>query len=163
MISRESSLNIARINIYIFFYKLSFILLNKLTALIKSMTCFGYEGPIFHSIPKKRNGKWVLVYSIIAQSTFSDLPDLREQILRVKDCDDVPMVLVGNKCDLNDQRVISTEQRRLKKSDKKNRKNHMSRVRHPIRIIVTRTAPRRTAKQLLVWPMVDCGGARRLD
>jgi GTPase SAR1 family protein len=33
-----------------------------------------------------------------------------EQILRVKDCDDVPMVLVGNKCDLNDQRVISTDQ-----------------------------------------------------
>jgi GTPase SAR1 family protein len=50
------------------------------------------------------------VYSIIAQSTFNDLPDLREQILRVKDCDDVPMVLVGNKCDLAEQRVISTEQ-----------------------------------------------------
>jgi len=58
-----------------------------------------------------KNGQgFVLVYSIIAQSTFNDLPDLREQILRVKDKDDVPMVLVGNKCDLNDQRVISTEQ-----------------------------------------------------
>jgi len=58
-----------------------------------------------------KNGQgFVLVYSIIAQSTFNDLPDLREQILRVKDKDEVPMVLVGNKCDLNDQRVISTEQ-----------------------------------------------------
>jgi len=58
-----------------------------------------------------KNGQgFVLVYSIIAQSTFNDLPDLREQILRVKDCDDVPMVLVGNKCDLQDQRVITTEQ-----------------------------------------------------
>jgi len=58
-----------------------------------------------------KNGQgFVLVYSIIAQSTFNDLPDLREQILRVKDKDDVPMVLVGNKCDLNDQRVISTDQ-----------------------------------------------------
>jgi small GTP-binding protein len=57
-----------------------------------------------------KNGQgFVLVYSIIAQSTFNDLPDLREQILRVKDMDDVPMVLVGNKCDLSDQRVISTE------------------------------------------------------
>jgi len=57
-----------------------------------------------------KNGQgFVLVYSIIAQSTFNDLPDLREQILRVKDKDDVPMVLVGNKCDLNDQRVISTD------------------------------------------------------
>jgi len=58
-----------------------------------------------------KNGQgFALVYSIIAQSTFNDLPDLREQILRVKDCDTVPMVLVGNKCDLQDQRVITTEQ-----------------------------------------------------
>jgi len=58
-----------------------------------------------------KNGQgFVLVYSIIAQSTFNDLPDLREQILRVKDCDDVSMVLVGNKCDLQEQRVISTAQ-----------------------------------------------------
>eukprot|EP01089_Gocevia_fonbrunei_P011278 TRINITY_DN2446_c0_g1_i1.p1 TRINITY_DN2446_c0_g1~~TRINITY_DN2446_c0_g1_i1.p1 ORF type:complete len:189 (+),score=42.11 TRINITY_DN2446_c0_g1_i1:143-709(+) len=58
-----------------------------------------------------KNGQgFVLAYSIIAQSTFNDLPDLREQILRVKDMDDVPMVLVGNKCDLTDQRVITREQ-----------------------------------------------------
>merc|ERR1711943_66913 len=58
-----------------------------------------------------KNGQgFVLVYSIIAQSTFNDLLDLREQILRVKDCDMVPMVLVGNKCDLQDQRVITQEQ-----------------------------------------------------
>merc|ERR1711862_455807 len=58
-----------------------------------------------------KNGQgFALVYSIIAQSTFNDLPDLREQILRVKDCDNVPMVLVGNKCDLQDQRVITNEQ-----------------------------------------------------
>lgn len=57
-----------------------------------------------------KNGQgFVLVFSLIAQSTFNDLPDLREQILRVKDADHVPMVLVGNKCDLEDQKVISTE------------------------------------------------------
>ncbi|XP_049851201.1 ras-related protein Rap-1-like [Schistocerca gregaria] len=58
-----------------------------------------------------KNGQgFVLVYSIIAQSTFNDLPELREQILRVKDTDKVPMILVGNKCDLADQRVITSEQ-----------------------------------------------------
>jgi GTPase SAR1 family protein len=37
-----------------------------------------------------KNGQgFVLVYSITAQSTFNDLLDLREQILRVKDTDDV--------------------------------------------------------------------------
>ena len=37
-----------------------------------------------------KNGQgFVLVYSITAQSTFNDLMDLRDQILRVKDTDDV--------------------------------------------------------------------------
>jgi len=57
-----------------------------------------------------KNGQgFVLVYSITAQSTFNDLQDLREQILRVKDTDDVPMVLVGNKCDLEEERVVGKE------------------------------------------------------
>lgn len=57
-----------------------------------------------------KNGQgFVLVYSITAQSTFNDLQDLREQILRVKDTDDVPMVLVGNKCDLEDERVVGKD------------------------------------------------------
>lgn len=32
----------------------------------------------------------------------------REQILRVKDVDDVPIVLIGNKCDLQESRRITT-------------------------------------------------------
>lgn len=57
-----------------------------------------------------KNGQgFVLVYSITAQSTFNDLQDLREQILRVKDTDDVPMVLVGNKCDLEEERVVQKD------------------------------------------------------
>lgn len=37
-----------------------------------------------------KNGQgFLLVYSITAQSTFNDLQDLREQILRVKDTDEV--------------------------------------------------------------------------
>jgi GTPase SAR1 family protein len=48
-----------------------------------------------------KNGQgFVLVYSITSQATFNDLQELRDQILRVKDSPDVPMVLVGNKCDL---------------------------------------------------------------
>lgn len=58
-----------------------------------------------------KNGQgFVLVYSITAQSTFNDLMDLREQILRVKDTDDVPMVLVGNKSDLEEERVVGKDQ-----------------------------------------------------
>ncbi|KAK7600885.1 hypothetical protein V9T40_008326 [Parthenolecanium corni] len=58
-----------------------------------------------------KNGQgFILVYSIISQSTFNDLQDLREQILRVKDAEDVPMVLVGNKSDLEEERVVGTDQ-----------------------------------------------------
>ncbi|XP_007174990.1 ras-related protein Rap-1b-like isoform X1 [Balaenoptera acutorostrata] len=58
-----------------------------------------------------KNGQgFALVYPITAQSTFNDLQDLREQILRVKDTDDAPMILVGNKCDLEDERVVGKEQ-----------------------------------------------------
>ena len=58
-----------------------------------------------------KNGQgFVLVYSITSQSTYHDLNDLREQILRVKDTDKVPMVLCGNKCDLEDDRMVSKEQ-----------------------------------------------------
>eukprot|EP01134_Creolimax_fragrantissima_P001194 CFRG1194T1 len=58
-----------------------------------------------------KNGQgFVLVYSITAQSTFNDLEDLRDQILRVKDTDHVPMVLCANKCDLEDERVIGKDQ-----------------------------------------------------
>lgn len=41
-----------------------------------------------------KNGQgFALVYSITAQSTFNDLQDLREQILRVKDTDDVSFLV----------------------------------------------------------------------
>ncbi len=37
-----------------------------------------------------KNGQgFVLVFSITSQSTFNDLSELRDQILRVKDADDV--------------------------------------------------------------------------
>src|SRR5690242_10202376 len=58
-----------------------------------------------------RNGHgFILAYSILAQSTFNDIPDLHRLIVRVKDSENVPTVLVGNKCDMTDQRVISTAQ-----------------------------------------------------
>ncbi|XP_076968784.1 ras-related protein Rap-1b-like [Tamandua tetradactyla] len=56
------------------------------------------------------NEGFVLVYLITAQYTFNDLQDLREQILGVKDTDDVPMILDGNKCDLEDERVVGKDQ-----------------------------------------------------
>eukprot|EP01124_Arcella_intermedia_P034888 TRINITY_DN8739_c0_g1_i2.p1 TRINITY_DN8739_c0_g1~~TRINITY_DN8739_c0_g1_i2.p1 ORF type:complete len:186 (-),score=33.59 TRINITY_DN8739_c0_g1_i2:33-590(-) len=57
-----------------------------------------------------KNGHgFLLVYSVVAQSTYLDLQLVWEQISRVKDCVDFPAVVVGNKCDLAN-RVVSAEQ-----------------------------------------------------
>lgn len=40
-----------------------------------------------------KNGQgFILVYSITAQSTFNDLTDIKDQILRVKDVPDVSII-----------------------------------------------------------------------
>ncbi|KAH9874148.1 hypothetical protein IAQ61_004777 [Plenodomus lingam] len=50
---------------------------------------------------------FLLVFSITSQSSFYELAELREQISRIKEDDNVPMVLIGNKSDLEDDRAIS--------------------------------------------------------
>jgi len=58
-----------------------------------------------------RSGKGFLcVYSINNKASFEEIVQFREQILRVKDMDKVPMVLVGNKCDLEEERAVSQEE-----------------------------------------------------
>ena len=49
---------------------------------------------------------FLLVFSITSQSSFYELAELREQIRRIKDDANVPMVLIGNKSDLEDDRAI---------------------------------------------------------
>lgn len=59
-----------------------------------------------------KNGQgFVLMYSIVKADTFTDdVRPLRDQIHRVKGrIKDVPMVLVGNKCDLDGEREVPTK------------------------------------------------------
>jgi len=51
---------------------------------------------------------FIMVYAITSRSSFDEIASFREQILRVKDKDKVPMVLVGNKCDLETERQVTT-------------------------------------------------------
>jgi len=58
-----------------------------------------------------RDGEgFLLVYSITSRSTFERVEKFRTQILRVKETDRVPMVLVGNKCDIINKRDITREE-----------------------------------------------------
>ena len=61
-----------------------------------------------------REGKgFLLVYSIVSRQSFDEVAMLREKILRTKDDDDgsnVPIVMAGNKCDLENARQVGTEE-----------------------------------------------------
>ena len=50
---------------------------------------------------------FLLVFSITSQSSLQELTELREQIAHVKNDPNVPIVLVGNKADLEDDRAVS--------------------------------------------------------
>lgn len=50
---------------------------------------------------------FLLVFSITSLSSLSELAELREQIIRIKDDENVPIVIVGNKSDLEDERKVS--------------------------------------------------------
>ena len=50
---------------------------------------------------------FILVYAITSRSSFDEISSFRDQILRVKDKDKVPMVLIGNKCDLEQERQVT--------------------------------------------------------
>jgi GTPase KRas protein len=52
---------------------------------------------------------FLCVYSITLQASFDEAAALHEHILRVKDSDEVPFVLVGNKCDLEQDREVPFE------------------------------------------------------
>lgn len=64
-----------------------------------------------------RTGEGFLcVFAINNTKSFEDVHHYREQINRVKDSDDVPMVLVGNKCDLPSRTVDTKQAQDLAKS-----------------------------------------------
>lgn len=49
---------------------------------------------------------FILVFSITSSSSMSEIEMLREEITRIKDDENVPIVIVGNKADLEDQRCV---------------------------------------------------------
>ncbi|XP_060758319.1 ras-related protein R-Ras [Neoarius graeffei] len=58
-----------------------------------------------------RSGEgFLLVFALNDIGSYNEIQKFHTQILRVKDRDDFPMVLVGNKSDLEHQRVVSKEE-----------------------------------------------------
>jgi len=49
---------------------------------------------------------FMCVYAINSKDSFEAVSDFRTQILRITDSANIPILLVGNKCDLDDQRQV---------------------------------------------------------
>lgn len=55
----------------------------------------------------KQGQGFLLVFSITNMNSLYELGELREQIIRIKDDENIPLVIVGNKSDLEDSRAVS--------------------------------------------------------
>lgn len=53
---------------------------------------------------------FLLVYSITSRQSFEEILTFQQQILRVKDKDYFPIIIVGNKCDLDAEREVSRQE-----------------------------------------------------
>jgi len=53
---------------------------------------------------------FVCVYDVTAKVSFQEVEEFHQSILRVKDVDFVPFILVGNKCDMEGRRQVSKEE-----------------------------------------------------
>lgn len=49
---------------------------------------------------------FLLVYSITSRNSFEEISTFHQQILRVKDQDSFPVIVVANKCDLEYERQV---------------------------------------------------------
>lgn len=49
---------------------------------------------------------FIVVFSITSMSSFQELSMLRDEIIRIKDDEHVPIVIVGNKADLEESREV---------------------------------------------------------
>lgn len=54
----------------------------------------------------KEGDGFLCVYDITSRTTFNDVEDFHDAILRVKDANSVPFMLVGNKADMEEKRVV---------------------------------------------------------
>ncbi|ORY50481.1 hypothetical protein BCR33DRAFT_713272 [Rhizoclosmatium globosum] len=53
---------------------------------------------------------FLLVYSITSRQSFNRVKRFHEHMIRVRQTDATPMVLVGNKCDMPGERQVSTQE-----------------------------------------------------
>ncbi|EAL44906.2 Ras family GTPase [Entamoeba histolytica] len=74
--------------------------------------CSGDEFSILRDLYIKQSDGFILIYSITSKESFEEMKGIYEEIYRVKDKDEnevIPIIIVGNKCDLENERQVTKE------------------------------------------------------
>ncbi|CAJ0642412.1 11384_t:CDS:2, partial [Entrophospora sp. SA101] len=69
----------------------------------------GEYTPLWDQLIREGEG-FLLVYSISSRSTFEQVEKFKDQIIRVKGSNKIPLILIGNKCDKHTEREVSREE-----------------------------------------------------
>ncbi|ORY52191.1 putative ras-related protein RSR1 [Leucosporidium creatinivorum] len=89
------------------------VTVDSVTCTLEVMDTAGTEQFMaLHSMYMKSGDGFILVFSLCSMESVSELQNIREQINRVKETQAgrrVPLVLVGNKCDLVSERQVPRE------------------------------------------------------
>jgi len=87
------------------------VVIDKSVALLDILDTAGQEEYSAMREQYMRTGEgFLLVYSVTSRDSFENLKKFFSLILRVKDSNQFPMIIVGNKCDLADSRQVSTQE-----------------------------------------------------
>ena len=79
--------------------------------MLQILDCAGEEEfSAFRDAEFKKTNGFLLVYSITSKDSFEFAPEYHEQLLRIKDREKIPIVIVGNKLDLNTARTVTKEE-----------------------------------------------------
>ena len=84
--------------------------MDGIVCLVEILDTCGEEIPEMLENYIKNSDGVVIVYSITSKSTFVDLEEIRSMCIKAKDSETFPCILVGNKMDLQDERVITKEE-----------------------------------------------------
>lgn len=67
------------------------------------------EYPAMRELCMRNGDGFLLIYSVTSRQSFEEILILQQQILQVNDKGYFPILLVGNKCDLEKERIVSQE------------------------------------------------------
>jgi len=67
------------------------------------------EYPAMRELCMRNGDGFLLIYSVTSRQSFEEILILQQQIQQANDKDHFPIILVGNKCDLERERIVSQQ------------------------------------------------------